>query len=231
MRNPKQDPPRSWRTIIRRNTEYRMLKLTDPFFPAVRRPPLRHWPELWRTGGGPTIRFLLITTLVFIAFFGCRHEPDELTLFDFETDADLNQIYWKCHTLFSISSEHATSGTKSLKMELYPSTYPGFAGRLSRNNWSGYKTLCFDIYNPNEDRVSITVRIDDRKEYPDYEDRYNEAFALSLGSNHVEIPLDPLSTSSSKRRLDTRHIERFLIYAVNPGHKIVFYLDSIRLIR
>ena len=69
----------------------------------------------------------------------------EYILFDFESEAELDRLYWSCHTLMSVSDEHVAHGQKALKLELFPSDYPGFIPKLGINDWSGYKAFCFDI--------------------------------------------------------------------------------------
>jgi hypothetical protein len=161
---------------------------------------------------------------------GCAVKPaTEKVLFDFETDQELDRVDWKCHTLFSLSEEHATHGSKSLLMELYPSAYPGLAPILAEHDWRPYKSLRFDIYNPLETELEIIVRVDDKKKSDGYADRYNKAFRLGPGIKRVEIPLESLVTSGTKRNLDLKNINRFLIFMVSPTEKNVLYLDYIRL--
>jgi len=151
-------------------------------------------------------------------------------LFDFETDAELDQIHWKCFTLFSLSKKYATRGTKSLKVELYPSNYPGLTPKLAINDWQKFKAIGFDIYNPKKAKTAIVIRIDDQKEHPDYADRYNKRFVLKPGANHIRIPLDSLITSGTNRPLNLKKIQRLIIFMSHPQKKHVLFLDHIRLI-
>ncbi len=151
-------------------------------------------------------------------------------LLGFESDAELDLLHWKCHTLFSISDEHVTHGKKSLRMELYPSDYPGLNPKLEVNDWKKYGTLNFDIYNPEKEETMITVRIDDQKEHPDYADRYNMRFILKPGLNLIRIPLDSLITSGTHRQLNLTKIYKFLIFMVHPQRKYVLYIDHVRLV-
>ncbi len=174
-------------------------------------------------------RFIIIITVLFL--LNCHGDASkERVLFDFESDSELDRIHWKCHTLFSLSSDHIRHGGKSLKMELYPSDYPGLDPKLEENDWRGYKALCFDIYNPEEKKVQISVRIDDQKDYPEYKDRYNERFILNQGMNQISIPFNTLITSGTSRNLDLKNIYRLLIFKANPDKKVVLYVDYIRLI-
>ena len=159
-----------------------------------------------------------------------RPVPAELVLFDFESDAELDRFHWKCHTLFRLSDEHVTHGTRSLRLELYPSEYPGLAPILEKKDWSGYRALCFDIYNPAKKELRISLRIDDREDFPDYKDRYNKSFILQSGMNRMSLPLDSLVTTGGRRSLDLKNIYRLLIFMVNPSQKVVLYADYMRLV-
>ena len=160
----------------------------------------------------------------------CKIEqPGWLVISDFESEADLDRVQWQCHTLCSLSDENATQGNKSLRLELYPSDYPGIAFQLPTHNWSGYKMLSLDIYNPQEEMIFLAMRIDDRKEYPSFDDRYNNSFHLKPGMNHLNIPLASMATSGTKRNLNLRNIHRFLIFMAQPQKKYILYIDHVHL--
>jgi hypothetical protein len=116
-----------------------------------------------------------------------------------------------------------------LRLELYPSAYPGMAFELPIHNWSGYKMLSLDIYNPQEEIIFLAMRIDDRKEYPSFDDRYNNSFLLKPGMNHLNIPLASMATSGTKRNLNLRNIHRFLIFMAQPQKKYILYIDHVHL--
>lgn len=177
-----------------------------------------------------------LTNICFFAILsfyllGCDINPArEHILFDFESPSELDQLEWSCHTMYSLSDEHATHGSKSLQLELYPTHYPGLTPILKKKDWSAYKVLSFDIYNPEEKNVQISVRIDDHKDYPDYKDRYNKRFILNQGMNRISIPLNTLVTSGTSRNLNLKNIYRLLIFTANPEKRVVLYVDYIRLI-
>jgi len=179
-----------------------------------------------------TFNKLLCTfaSLLFLSY--CQKDTsNELMLYDFESDAELEQLYWNCHTLYSLSDAHATHGSRSLKMELYPSDYPGLIPMLTVTDWSGYGEFSFDIYNPSEQSIEIWVRIDDRKDYPDSADRYNKNFVIIKGNNHITIPLATLLASGSARPLNIEQIHRLFIFMRHPVKKTILYIDSIKLLK
>jgi hypothetical protein len=176
-------------------------------------------------------KFLVIILLMFIWFSAahCSKLESEKILFDFESDSELDRFHWECHTLFSLSDEHSTHGEKSLKVELFPSDYPGLTPKLASNDWKGYNTFSFDVYNAQHIAIPLTVRIDDSKDYPDYPDRYNKTFHLRPGANTVSIPMDTLVASGTKRNLDLQMIYKVLIFVAKPNERIVLYFDYFHL--
>jgi hypothetical protein len=178
------------------------------------------------------IKFKAISFFVIVAMIllSCSGKPSpEHILFDFESDSELDRLNWKCRTLFSLSKEHVTHGAYSLKMETFPSVYPGFSPKLDVMDWSHHKQLTFDIFNNSDTTVNVVVRIDDKKENSGYADRYNQQFRLNSGANIVSIPLDNLVTSGSHRCLDLKSIHKLIIFLSSPKQKHVFYLDNIRI--
>lgn len=164
-----------------------------------------------------------------LVFTHCSRDANPLILYDFESDAELDHLYWNCHTLYALSEDHATHGTKSLRMELFPSDYPGFVPLLDVTNWRGYRELSFDLYNPSGRSVRIEVRIDDRKDYPGYRERFNRTFVLGRGNNHIVIPLKALVTSGSGRFLNLATIGRVYVFMKHPAERTTLYLDAFSL--
>lgn len=178
------------------------------------------------------IKTIIVMLAVVCSLIGCKQTVlDELMLFDFETDAELDQLHWQCHTLFSLSDAHVTHGAKSLKVELYPSEYPGLVPKLPVKNWQGYRDLSFDVYNDSGKPVRLGLRIDDRKNFPDHGDRYNARFILKKEKNHIVIPLETFMTTGSKRHLDLAQIHRLYIFMHKPNEKVTLYIDAIKLVR
>lgn len=178
-------------------------------------------------------KLLVVILLTFIWFSAghCTKPESEKILFDFESDSELDRFHWECHTLFSLSDEHAVHGKKSLKLELFPSDYPGLTPMLASNNWRGYKVFSFDVYSAQQKVIPLTIRIDDNKNYPDYPDRYNKTFYLQPGANTISVPINMLITSGTNRKLNLKTIYSVLIFTAKPNKKVVLYFDYIRLTR
>ncbi len=150
-------------------------------------------------------------------------------LFDFESDVVLDELHWRCQTLLSLSDNYFAHGKKSLKIQMFPSPYPGFYPALSHKNWAGYESFSFNVYNPSCETIELTLRIDDKKESFKYSDRYNKTFKISPGNNKLMIALDDLKTSISQRPMNLECINRFMVFISSPDKKHVLYLDYFRL--
>ncbi len=177
-----------------------------------------------------TMRRLIFIFLLLFFLLSCHRESaSKLLLADFESETDLDHLYWNCHTLYSLSKTHVTHGMSSLKMELFPSNYPGLVFKPVLKDWRSYKELCFDIYNPSDQSVLIWVRIDDRMDYSDYKDWYSHSFVLQQGNNHISIPLITLVSSRTKLHLNLAHIHRMFIFLSHPQKEYTLYIDNINI--
>lgn len=180
------------------------------------------------------LRYFLLPILFFITLFPivqCTRFEAEKVLFDAEADSELDHFHWECHVLLSLSELNATHGTKSLKVEMFPSQYPGLTLIPPVNDWHRYTYFLLDIYNTQKKTVPVTIRIDDRKNYPDYSDRYNGRYVLKPGSNAIRIPLNILETQDRKRKLDLRTIYRVIIFSSQPENRLELYVDYMRLVK
>jgi hypothetical protein len=184
------------------------------------------------TGDKAVSQSILKALFVFLVIVvaGCRPVPSaDLVLFDFERDDELNMLHWSCGTLYSLSAEFATLGAQSLKIELYPSAYPGFRPKLEVTDWRGYTALAMEIHNPSSESVVLTLRVDDEKK-SSYGERYNGRVVIKPGTTAFFLPFDALVTSGSHRPLNLKQIQQCLLFTSSPGTRQVLYLDAVRLV-
>ena len=171
---------------------------------------------------------LFVFLVILVA--GCRPAPSaDLVLFDFERDDELNMLHWSCGTLYSLSTEYATRGAQSLKIELYPSAYPGFHPKLEVTDWRGYTALAMDIHNPSSESVVLALRVDDENK-TSYGERYNGRVVIKPGATAFFLPFDALVTSGSQRPLNLKRIQCCLLFTSSPKARKVLYLDAVRLV-
>lgn len=179
--------------------------------------------------GRTAIVAILVAALATLA--GSCHRPPRFGC-DFEQDNALDLLEWSCRTLFRVSPDHATLGSRSLEISFFPApegqteNYPGISFSKFDPDWTRSRKLVFDVYNPESDAIRLALRIDDRQN-PDYADRLNRSLPIPPGMNRVSLPLDELATSGTKRALDLHGIRTVILFISNPRERHVLYLDRI----
>jgi hypothetical protein len=175
---------------------------------------------------------LLAALIMITVLAGChRGTETERILFDFESDSELNQLVWQCHSLYSPAQEHKTHGLQSLKLTIFPHDYSGMTARFLEHDWRGFHEFSLDVYNSAMGPLELQIRIDDRTESKDNEEAYGRNFILRPGDNHLCIPLSSLISIGTHRRLDLSNMQSMSFYMQHPTEKKVFYIDSIKLTR
>jgi len=124
---------------------------------------------------------------------------------------------------------NATQGEFSLKATLYPALYPGITMDYPPRDWSGYDTLTFDAYVAGKDSLPLTIRINDQEHNEEYEDRYNRAFTLLPGPNHVAISLSEVEHAAKGRLMDMEHISILCLFSYKLHEQRTVYFDDFRL--
>jgi len=158
--------------------------------------------------------------------------PDGKELFstnilDFENKSDVDNLTTN-GTEVSMSEENATKGTSSLKVHYKPeAAWPWFrviADKLSlgSNDWTKFKTLEFDVYNPDQDQVQgIYVKFFDNGSGSDD----SSSFRFTPGSKStVKIDLEALK---QKGAFDMKDLWGFEIGTWGPID-LTLYFDNFR---
>ena len=151
------------------------------------------------------------------------------TIYDYENKGELSGLYYQCHTWYELDSEHATSGAKSLRVEMYPpGNFPGLRLKDLKGPWENVHQIRLDIFNPLKRPLPVTVRIDDRDKSPPYADRINHTVLLRPGTNKVILDLDRLTTSGTGRHLVPKRIVAFMLFVDHPKAPVTIFVDNIR---
>lgn len=176
-----------------------------------------------------SLKWILVICLFLVC---CAEKPcatHDLMINDFETDGDLDRLNWKCHTLFSLSDKGVSHGRSSLKMTMTPSPYPGVSFIEIPKNWRCFSGLAVSFFNPGVNDVRLALRIDDREDAPEYEDRVNLGFNVGPGANRIRIPFESFVCPSG-RVLDLSHVFSVTFFCVKPESEVVLYVDDVRLV-
>ena len=154
-----------------------------------------------------------------------------MVLYDFEEEKEFDRLYWECKVFYARDKRHATRGKYSLRLEMYPSSYPGLKTGWIEKDWSYYRFFKVDIYNPTGRSLMFAYRIDDLPAGPPYEDRVNGSVVLSPGKNELCLDLRSLRTSGTARPLFLSHIFSTYLFLGYPNNPVTLFLDNIRLVR
>jgi len=158
---------------------------------------------------------------IIILFFGfvyllqicaCTRPQEDLLLFDFESEQELDQFEWECKTLVSLSNAHNTHGTKSLKIELYPSQYPGISTQFKLKHLQYYRAFTCDMFNPTKKNYVVSICIDDRVNSKDDSERFSQNFILHPGMNHLRIPFASIRTAGTQRQLNLSAVLNLVLF-------------------
>jgi hypothetical protein len=150
-------------------------------------------------------------------------------LFDFESEAELQQLNWECHKWFELSPENVTSGLHSLRLSLPPGPYPGVSFKEGREDWSSFKLLKMDVTNPSMEDIRFHVRIDDHESGWEYANRFDIDFILKSGLNNISIATDSIRTNLHARPLDLENIKRMMVFIPSNKERRDLFIDNIRL--
>ncbi|MCE9548086.1 MAG: VanZ family protein [Planctomycetia bacterium] len=168
--------------------------------------------------------------------YRARHDFPRLA--SFESFEELSR--WSVqHGRITRVADHATDGRWAMRVDLEGFQqnggdgknveYPGVALEELPPNWTGYNELVFDIDVPPSVRpLELNVKVDDRGQYHDWNDRFERVLKLPAGHNEIRIPLEQLVTSGG-RRLDLDRISYLQFYLDKPAGHRTFYLDNVRL--
>jgi glycopeptide antibiotics resistance protein len=107
--------------------------------------------------------------------------------------------------------------------------YPGIRIDEPYPDWRGYSHFKLEIFSELPNSQSIVIRIDDLHHNNEHSDRFNRAFTISLGLNHIQIPIDDIRLAPVGREIDLRAMKAVLLFAVNPREEFTLYLDNILL--
>ncbi|MFP4473792.1 MAG: glycoside hydrolase domain-containing protein [Candidatus Omnitrophota bacterium] len=113
---------------------------------------------------------------------------------------------------------------------VYPAgKYPGLNARDLPGDWSGFDTLVFEAYNPNEDLVRFGLQIKDKPGGHSYPQRYEHYFAFRPGYNQFVFNITGIKTNNKKRVIDISQIIGLNIFAIDTKEPTTLYFDNIRL--
>lgn len=188
-------------------------------------------PNKWVWVGRALSAALLIPNLSTV-FYEARYQINMVQQFPllagFESSIEL---YGQKPTA-ELSAQFHTQGHKSLKLNLTTDRYSGISFVRLFNDWSGFKALSFDIYNPDSLPLTMVVRVNDiaheKTGWID-DDRFNKQFQVNPGWNHLAFTLVDIQKGPAKRLMDLSKMSLIVIYAAQLPEARTIYVDNVRL--
>jgi VanZ family protein len=174
---------------------------------------------------------LLIPNLSSV-FYEARYQLNAIQQFPLLAGYESNIELYGHGGKIELSSQFHTQGDYALKVALTTKQYSGIVFRRMINDWSAYKTLSFDIYNPDPPLFNMTVRVNDVQHKQSgwaTSDRFNRTFSLNQGWNHLSFSLDDIRDGPAKRQMDMSQIMWVEIFVEKLPVARTIYLDNLRL--
>jgi hypothetical protein len=151
-------------------------------------------------------------------------------LADFETPFE--QSRWVNIRQLQEETETVRHGKKAVRVQLSTNRFSGIALFYFPRDWSGYKTLHYSVYIPQEAGLLLNCRIHDtlhKQNGSEYADRFNQQFMLGQGWNDLVVSLEKVKNAPKGRAMDMEHIEGFGLFVVQQARPQEIYLDHVYL--
>jgi hypothetical protein len=170
-----------------------------------------------------------LTKVVADEVIGSRQFP---LLSGFETPLEISR--WGGSAVRSVDRSYAFSGEASLRVQLTAQRYSGLELRDFVSDWSGYRYLSLQVYNPEKESLLLYFRVHDRSHRASqnaYSDRYHSSFKLHQGWNQLMVPLAKVAAAPKSRVMDLGHVAGVGIFVGQLVRPRQIYIDEIRLLR
>jgi hypothetical protein len=165
--------------------------------------------------------------------------PAVKMLFDFEDETDLKA--WTDLKLpdakekeppakIELSTDHATSGKRSLKISFAGGTWPTITTTQVLDNWLPYQTFLADVTVSRPCLVGFTALQEKSKRGDGYDlsvTRWTKTAFLRQGTNHVSASVPNINDAAIHARWGK--VVRFEIFMYEPHVGESIYVDNIRL--
>lgn len=125
------------------------------------------------------------------------------------------------------------SGTAALQLQLTTQLYSGIGLKDFPRDWSGYRFISLQVFNPDPDPLKLHFRIHDcyHSEHANaYSDRYNNSFNLKPGWNQLQVALDKVARAPKSRMLDLTQVGGMGVFVGKLPRKRIVYLDDVKLL-
>jgi hypothetical protein len=128
---------------------------------------------------------------------------------------------------------HATHGKYSYALVFKEGKgYADQWGRPATKDWRGYRTLVFDVENPENRNVTLALNLKDQvaSNLGDAELRHVEKFVCKPGKNTFKVSLLGMKASGTDYTFDMGCLFSYFFVVENETQDVTLYLDNMRLV-
>ncbi|MEP1217331.1 MAG: succinyl-CoA synthetase subunit beta [Marinobacter sp.] len=131
-----------------------------------------------------------------------------------------------------IPADATGSAQSALRLSLSTAPYSGASLHNFPGDWQGYGHLVLSLYNPQDQPLHMTLRINDTQHDQGdnaYSDRFNTRLTLDPGQNNVRLDLDQIRRAPTGRTMNMREVRRLMLFTTGLTEPQTVYLRDIRL--
>lgn len=137
---------------------------------------------------------------------------------------------WSGSARREVSEEVASDGLFSLRIRLSTQRYSGLGLKDFPRDWSAFRALSLNVYNPDSEPLELHFRIHDHFHNNNYSDRFNTSFELHQGWNQLSVNLEKVSAAPKERKLDLTRVAGMHLFVGKLEQPRMIYVDDIRLL-
>jgi VanZ family protein len=151
-------------------------------------------------------------------------------LCSFETPFEKER--WRSITSLHIDRNIKKEGRASLKVNSSFGVYTRTTLLSMARNWTGFRYLELDLYNPLSKVIYIRLTVHDelfrRRGYL-AKDHFVRPYTLPHGWNHIRIPIEDIRTGPREREMQMTDIRELEILVWQHGKPRAIYIDGLKL--
>ncbi|MEX2473959.1 succinyl-CoA synthetase subunit beta [Marinobacter sp.] len=223
------DRQEDWRDVLRNQVGTWLVLAWRPIFSSTSATSRQHWAL---AGASLLLIAIELGTVGVVAARHIEMNRQMPQLYSFEHNQP-NQ-FWRGPVSPSPlhRPENHPAGGQSLEISLNTRVYSGASLDNLPADWRGYSRLNLALFNPHDDRFTMTLRINDvahERHSNAYNDRFNTQLVLEPGPNRFTFDLERVRNAPRTRSMDMDNIRRLSIFVIRLPQPRTVYLTELRL--
>ncbi len=122
-----------------------------------------------------------------------------------------------------------SAGRRGGRWTFYSRPWPGLVLREPYPDWTGYRTIRFEIWSELDRQVAMTLMVEDWRHEPGSGDRARIRFGVQPGWNLIRVELEEIRNAPPNRPIAMDQVAQVLLYTGRPEEPFTLWIDSIRL--